>query len=117
MLSEYLRSVDTIDVSVMKRSCKPETRFVQKTSKPEASKVELELDKFMGALTAMDSPDAVTKTITAAKRANAAARSLDRSLGLGCVLEFGSSGDGGGPVVPGVQSSQVSSRPRSSWGS
>lgn len=76
MLSEYLRRVDAIDVSLMKRSFDSETGFGRETSTSKASQreLEVELDKFMGALTATESPDAVIKTIVASKSCKQGAR-------------------------------------------
>ncbi|KAK7894349.1 hypothetical protein LTR67_006110 [Exophiala xenobiotica] len=92
MLSGYLKRVEAIDVSMMERSFKAEGKawpgssgYRAKVSlpsppssqptfddcmfagKPDNVQLEHELDKFMGALTAAESPDAVIKTIATSK--------------------------------------------------
>lgn len=92
MLSGYLKRVEAIDVSMMERSLKaeglawPDSSGYQAKdslssppssppvfddctidSKADDSQPEHELDKFMGALTAEESPDAVIKTIARSK--------------------------------------------------
>ncbi|KIW20542.1 hypothetical protein PV08_01117 [Exophiala spinifera] len=93
MLSQYLKKVETIDVSMMERALRSEGKLLPVRSaedslpSPPASqsssshdgqppcsdkaaaqlKLELELDKFMGSLTASDSPDAVIRTIARSK--------------------------------------------------
>ncbi|KIW97323.1 uncharacterized protein Z519_02715 [Cladophialophora bantiana CBS 173.52] len=94
MLSVYLRNKEAIDISMERRMSrsKPEARSSpcaasdsangrpqlhhvgdssidkdQVTSKLHASGMELELDKFMGTITATESPDAVIKTIASTK--------------------------------------------------
>ncbi|KIW38254.1 uncharacterized protein PV06_09235 [Exophiala oligosperma] len=91
MLSHYLKKVDTIDVSMMERSLRSEGKAwpvrpaedslpsppdSQSSSHDDVSRpregdavarLELDLDKFMGSITASDSPDAVIKTIARSK--------------------------------------------------
>jgi len=92
MLSGYLKKVEAIDVSMMERSLRADGRawpcssgYQAKDSLPsppssqptfddcitdskaDDSQPEHELDKFMGALTAAESPDAVIKTIARSK--------------------------------------------------
>ncbi|KAK5501294.1 hypothetical protein LTR26_000987 [Exophiala xenobiotica] len=92
MLSGYLKKVEAIDVSMMERSLRAEGKawpcssgYQAKDSMPSPPssqppfdycmfagksdnvQLEHELDKFMGALTAAESPDAVIKTIATSK--------------------------------------------------
>jgi hypothetical protein len=92
MLSGYLKRVEAIDVSMMERSLKAEGKawpcssgYQAKDSLPsppssqptfgdcmfagksDDRQLEHELDKFMGALTAAESPDAVIKIIARSK--------------------------------------------------
>lgn len=89
MLSHYLKKVETIDVSMMERSLRSEgkpwpVRSAKDSlpsppasqssshddvtcSKEDTAQLELDLDKFMGSITASDSPDAVIRTIARSK--------------------------------------------------